>query len=38
MARFGSLVPDLWMINASGKPVGAEALLEATRKALAEIK
>ena len=31
----GRVTPDLWMKHATGKPVGAEALLEATQKALA---
>lgn len=30
----GSITPDLWMKNAAGTPVGADALLEATRRAL----
>jgi hypothetical protein len=34
MATMGRLTPDLWMEEATGKPVGAEALLEATHKAL----
>ena len=34
MARFGSLVPDLWMKNATGAPVSADALLRATERAL----
>jgi hypothetical protein len=34
MARFGNIAPDLWMKQATGAPVGAEALLEATEKAL----
>jgi hypothetical protein len=34
MCRIGSVVPDLWMEEATGSPVGAEALLAATRKAL----
>jgi hypothetical protein len=38
MAKYGALVPDLWMINASGRPVGAEALLEATERALGELR
>ena len=37
IAKMGSVTPDLWMENATGKPVGAEALLEATKTALAEI-
>ncbi len=38
MATFGSVAPDLWMIHATGKPVGAEALLESTQRALKEVK
>jgi hypothetical protein len=34
MATMGRLTPDLWMTKATGKPVGAEALLAATEKAL----
>ena len=34
MATQGRLTPDLWMMKATGKPVGPEALLEATGKAL----
>ena len=34
MAKMGSVTPDLWMINATGKPVGPEALLAATKQAL----
>jgi hypothetical protein len=34
MVKMGRVAPDLWMQNASGRPVGAEALLEATGKAL----
>jgi hypothetical protein len=30
----GSITPDLWMKNAAGTPVGADALLKATRRAL----
>ena len=37
MAKMGSVTPDLWMINATGKPVGSEALLAATAKALAQV-
>lgn len=36
MAKFGNLAPDLWMENATGAPVGPEALLDATKRALAE--
>lgn len=38
MARQGRLTPDLWMKGAVGAPVGPEALLQATREALAEAK
>jgi hypothetical protein len=34
MATLGRLTPDLWMQKATGHPVGAEALLEATAQAL----
>jgi len=34
MARTGRVTPDLWMENATGKPVGPEALLQATQRAL----
>jgi len=34
MTKFGNLPPDLWMQNATGAPVGAEALLRATTEAL----
>jgi hypothetical protein len=37
MATMGRVTPDLWMEHASGKPVGPEALLEATQRALADI-
>ena len=37
MAKFGSLAPDLWMENATGAPVGPEALLRATERALRQI-
>lgn len=38
MARSGNIAPDLWMGNAAGSPVGAEAMLEATERALAELE
>jgi hypothetical protein len=38
MARFGNLTPDLWMKNATGAPVGADAMLEAARLALADLQ
>jgi len=34
VARLGAIAPDLWMTEATGKPVGTASLLEATRKAL----
>lgn len=34
MTTMGSVTPDLWMINATGSPVGPEALLQATERAL----
>ena len=34
MATAGNIAPDLWMKRATGAPVGPEALLNATRKAL----
>ena len=37
MATVGSVVPDLWMKKATGAPVGPEALLAATSKALSEV-
>jgi hypothetical protein len=37
MATVGSVTPDLWMKKATGAPVGPDALLSATKKALAEV-
>jgi hypothetical protein len=37
MATTGSVIPDLWMKKATGAPVGPEALLTATGRALKEI-
>ena len=34
MAKMGSVAPDLWMKNATGAPVGSDALLSAAEKAL----
>lgn len=34
MAKMGRITPDLWMERATGRPVGPEALLEATQRAL----
>ena len=38
VAKFGSLAPDLWMINATGAPVGPEALLSAAAKAVDAVR
>ena len=38
MAKVGSVVPDLWMKKAAGAPVGPDALLAATARALKELK
>ena len=38
MAKFGSLAPDLWMKNATGHPVGPEAMLEATERSLKQLQ
>jgi hypothetical protein len=38
MARQGRLTPDLWMMRATGAPVGPKALLDATGEALAKLK
>lgn len=38
MARQGCLTPDLWMVRATGSPVGPKALLDATGEALAQLK
>jgi len=38
MAKEGRITPDLWMERATGKPVGPQALLEATKQALAAVK
>jgi len=37
MAKMGRITPDLWMENATGSPVGAEALLNATEAALKQV-
>jgi hypothetical protein len=37
VSRIGSVTPDAWMIEATGAPVGPEALLAATERALAEL-
>jgi hypothetical protein len=38
MTSFGAVAPDLWMKNATGAPVGADALLAAAARALAAIE
>jgi hypothetical protein len=37
MAKMGDVTPDLWMVHATGHPVGPEALLEATQAALTAV-
>jgi hypothetical protein len=37
MAKLGNIAPDLWMTQATGAPVGPEALLAETEKALAAV-
>jgi hypothetical protein len=37
MCETGKVTPDLWMTTATGAPVGPEALLAATRRALDEL-
>jgi hypothetical protein len=37
MARMGNVTPDLWMKNATGRAVGAEALLERAERSLAVV-
>jgi hypothetical protein len=37
MAKMGNVTPDMWMRHATGAPVGPEALLTETDKALAQI-
>jgi hypothetical protein len=38
MAKMGDVTPDLWMEHATGRPVGPEALLEATHAALTAVE
>ena len=38
MAKTGSVTPDLWMRTATGSPVGADALLAATERALSRLE
>ncbi|HVF48970.1 MAG TPA: hypothetical protein VNA19_02715 [Pyrinomonadaceae bacterium] len=37
MATVGNVAPDIWMKRATGAPVGADALLTATKRALVEV-
>jgi hypothetical protein len=37
MAKMGHVTPDLWMEHATGRPVGPEALLAATQRAVNDI-
>lgn len=37
VAKMGQVTPDLWMMNATGRPVGSEALLVATESALLQL-
>ena len=37
MARIGNVAPDIWMTQATGAPVGPQALLSAAEKSLAEV-
>jgi hypothetical protein len=38
MATMGHVTPDMWMIHATGKPVGSEALLNAAAQALTNLR
>jgi hypothetical protein len=38
MLKIGSVTPDVWMKNATGAPVSAEPLLQATERAVKEYK
>jgi hypothetical protein len=37
MSKLGDIAPDLWMKQATGAPVGPDALLRATEKALQQL-
>jgi hypothetical protein len=37
MARVGRVTPDLWMRNATGSQVGAEAMIAAAEQALEQV-
>jgi len=34
MARYGAVLPDVWMAHATGQPVSAQPMLDATLRAL----
>jgi hypothetical protein len=38
MVTLGNVLPDLWMVHATGQPLGATVLLERTARALAVLK
>jgi hypothetical protein len=38
MTTFGNVSPDIWMEHATGKPVGSDALLAATQRAVHEMR
>ena len=38
MSKAGNIAPDIWMTQATGEPVGAQALLAATEKALTVVR
>ncbi len=38
MAKLGRIAPDIWMEEATGSPIGADALLEATENAVRELE
>lgn len=38
MTKLGNIAPDLWMKEATGAPVGADALINAAQKAVKKIK
>jgi hypothetical protein len=38
MVTFGNVLPDLWMVHATGRPLGAKVLLERTARALAVLQ
>ena len=38
VSRLGALAPDLWMMQATGAPVGPQALIAAAREAVASLQ